>query len=170
MAEDFKRRDLLRVSAGGLLLAKTGIAEGPTFFGKDEYVAVEELMETLIPSDDHSPGAKAAGCAAYWDKRLTETQDAAEKQRWHNGMKALEAMSQKMFGKSIAQSSPQERGQLMEVISKNEFHPKTPEEQFFNDLKAGTAFAYYTTDIGIHKEMDYKGNVYLKEFVGIELK
>ena len=58
----------------------------------------------------------------------------------------------------------------MEVISKHEFHPKTPEEQFFNDLKAGTAFAYYTTDIGIHKEMEYKGNVYLKEFVGIELK
>jgi Gluconate 2-dehydrogenase subunit 3 len=168
MSEDFKRRDLFRISAGGLLLAKTGTADAPTFFAKEEYAAVEELMETLIPSDDHSPGAKAAGCAAYWDKRLTETQDAGEKQRWHDGVKSLEALSQKMFGKSIAQAAPQERGQLMEAICKNELHPKTPEEKFFNNLKAGTAFAYYTSDIGIHKEMGYKGNVYLKEFVGVE--
>lgn len=168
MAEDFKRRDLFRISAGGLLLAKSGLADSPTFFSKDEYAALDELMETLIPADDHSPGAKAAGCAAYWDKRLTETQEADEKQRWHDGLKSLEAMCQEKFGKSIAQVAPEQRGQLLEAISKNELHPNTPEEKFFNSLKAGTAFAYYSSDIGIHKEMEYKGNVYLKEFVGVE--
>ncbi len=51
MSDDFKRRDLLRITAGGLLLAKTGIAGTPSFFTKDEYTAVDELMETLIPAD-----------------------------------------------------------------------------------------------------------------------
>jgi len=33
-------------------------------------------------------------------------------------------------------------------------------------LKQTTAFAYYSSSIGIHKEMEYKGNVFLNQFVG----
>ena len=170
MSDDFKRRDLLRITAGGLLLAKTGIAGTPSFFTKDEYTAVDELMETLIPADGHSPGAKAAGCAAYWDKRLTESLDDTEKQRWRDGMKSLEAMCQKTFGTEIVQITPEQRVELLQEISKNEKKPKTPEEKFFNTLKNATAFGYYTSDIGIHMEMEYKGNVYLQDFVGTDLK
>jgi hypothetical protein len=39
---------------------------------------------------------------------------------------------------------------------------------FFKELKTRTARAYYTSKIGIHSEMEYKGNVSLKEFVGYD--
>ena len=49
-------------------------------------------------------------------------------------------------------------------------HPKTPEEVFFGELKAATVQAYYTSKIGIHQDMEYKGNTVLQEFVGYEVK
>jgi hypothetical protein len=44
----------------------------------------------------------------------------------------------------------------------------TPEQKFWGQLKQSTAFAYYSSKIGIHQDMNYKGNVYLKEFVGYD--
>ena len=38
------------------------------------------------------------------------------------------------------------------------------------ELKFSTADAYYSSKIGIHQEMEYKGNVLLPEFVGYEVK
>ena len=56
----------------------------------------------------------------------------------------------------------------MERISKNEMHPEKPEEIFFREIKFRTARIYYTSRIGIHEDLNYKGNVMLKEFVGID--
>jgi hypothetical protein len=55
-------------------------------------------------------------------------------------------------------------------MAENETHPKTPEQVFFGELKEATAHAYYTSKIGIHQEMEYKGNTMLPEFVGYEIK
>jgi gluconate 2-dehydrogenase subunit 3-like protein len=169
MSDDFKRRDLFRLTAGGLLIAALGRAESPLFFTKDEYAAVDELMETLIPTDSHSPGAKAAGCAEYVDRQLAESVDHENKQKWHEGLKALETRSRSMFDKSIAQTTPEQRVELLQVVSKSEQNPTTNDEKFFNSLKHATAFAYYSSSVGIHKDMEYKGNVYLPQFVGIEV-
>jgi hypothetical protein len=40
---------------------------------------------------------------------------------------------------------------------------------FFKDLKSRVVFAYYTSDIGIHRDIDYKGNTFLPEFVGYDV-
>jgi len=169
-ADDFKRRDLFRVTAGGLLVAGLGHAETPVFFTKEEFAVVDELMETIIPIDAHSPGAKAAGCAAYTDRQLAESGDEEEKKLWRDGMKALQDRAHTKFDKSIAEITPAQRVLILEEIAKNETDPKTAGETFFNRLKHATAFAYYSSSIGIHKEMEYKGNVYLQEFAGTEVK
>jgi hypothetical protein len=43
---------------------------------------------------------------------------------------------------------------------------KTPVEKFFITAKQATIHGYYTSEIGIHKELRYKGNQILAEFVG----
>ena len=68
------------------------------------------------------------------------------------------------------QATPDQRMAVLQRISKNEQKPELPEEQFFDRLKRDTAYAYYTSKIGIHQEMEYKGNVYLQEFAGYEVK
>ena len=43
---------------------------------------------------------------------------------------------------------------------------KTPVEKFFITAKQATIHGYYSSEIGIHKELRYKGNQILAEFVG----
>ena len=47
-------------------------------------------------------------------------------------------------------------------------HPRgrAPLEVFFANTKQATIHGYYTSEIGIHKELRYKGNQILAEFVG----
>jgi len=83
---ELTRRQMIIASAGALaassVLADDGVAAmvqaaagGPKFFTKDEFTMVDELTELIIPTDEHSPGAKAARCAAYIDARLAEAFD-----------------------------------------------------------------------------------------------
>jgi Gluconate 2-dehydrogenase subunit 3 len=45
---------------------------------------------------------------------------------------------------------------------------KTAVEKFFITAKEATIHGYYTSEIGIHKELRYKGNQLLAEFVGCQ--
>ena len=71
-----------------------------------------------------------------------------------------------MFDKAFLQISKDQQIELLKKISQNEKAPKTEPEKFFTQLKQSTAFAYYSTSIGIHQEIEYKGNIILEEFVG----
>jgi hypothetical protein len=45
---------------------------------------------------------------------------------------------------------------------------RTPLEAFFVTAKQATIHGYYTSEVGIHKELRYKGNKVLLEFVGCQ--
>ena len=57
---------------------------------------------------------------------------------------------------------------LLTEISRNELSPQTPLEKFFVTTKNATIHGYYTSEIGIHKELRYQGNQPLPEFVGCQ--
>jgi hypothetical protein len=46
--------------------------------------------------------------------------------------------------------------------------PDAVSESFFVELKAWTTRGYYTSKIGLHDELEYKGNTLLTEFVGAD--
>ena len=48
-------------------------------------------------------------------------------------------------------------------------NPNTSIGGFYRNLKGATVRAYYTSDIGIHKDQHYKGNVYQTgEYAGFD--
>jgi hypothetical protein len=53
-------------------------------------------------------------------------------------------------------------------LARNEANPDLPEERFFAELKSRVAHAYYTSEIGLKQELEYKGNTYQNEFAGYE--
>ena len=55
---------------------------------------------------------------------------------------------------------------MLTEASRNEAQPQTPLEKFFKVTKDATIRGYYTSEIGLHKELQYKGNQFLPEFVG----
>lgn len=140
-------------------------APAPKFFTEEETRTVVEMSERIIPADDHSPGAKAAAVSEYIDLVVSESPDPT-KQTWREGLAAINKMSRDKFGKPFADSTEAQQIEMLNQISKNERSPQTVEERFFRTLKYATIDGYYTSEIGIHKELHYKGNAYLKEFTG----
>jgi hypothetical protein len=181
---DLGRRDLIKLGAAATVAVTLGIGESvaaqspaaavpstaaATFFTRDELAMVDELSEMIIPTDEHSPGARAAKVAAYIDFRLADAWDAQERTDWREGLQRIDALSQESGGKSFMQLSPEQRLAVLTRIAKNEKEPRQPEELFFAKLKSRVVDAYYTSEIGIKQEMEYKGNSYLPEFVGVDV-
>jgi hypothetical protein len=172
MSYEINRRDLIRIGAGAALAAPAAFAvtDAPKFFTPDEFALLDELTELIIPSDEHSPGARAAQVAAYIDARVAEAFEAKKRDDWRDGLKLVDGLSREMHGHAFMDAGPEQRIAVLTRMAKNEMNPKTPVEVFFRELKHATAHAYYTSKIGIHQEMEYKGNVMLEEFVGYEVK
>ncbi len=135
------------------------------FFTEEENKTVIEMSERIIPADEHSPGAKAAAVNEYIDLVVSESPEAT-KQVWREGLAAINKMSRDKFAKPFADASADQQIDLLKQISKNERSPQTVEERFFRTIKYATVDGYYTSEIGIQKELHYKGNSYLKEFIG----
>jgi hypothetical protein len=131
------------------------------FFTAAEFAAVGEISELIIPADERSGGAKAAEVPAFIDLMVSESPQET-KDLWRKG---LAAMNTKASGSFVKASKDQQIAMLTE-ISKNEMKPATLEERFFKAIKNLTIDGYYTSKIGIHDELKYKGNTYLREFKG----
>ncbi len=142
----------------------------PRFFTPEEFALVDELTEIILPNDEHSPGARAAQVAAYIDARLADAFTDEPRQQWRTGLQLIDALATEMHGKSFLQASEAQRVAVVARIAQAEHQPNKPEEKFFLILKQQTIQGYYTSKIGIHQELEYKGNVYLKEYVGEEVK
>jgi len=173
------RRRMIELTAGAVVATPlVGAVAGATaemapasgFFTAAEKAMVEELTELVIPADDHSPGARAAGAAAYIDARLAESGDAESKKMWKDGLQQIDKLCMKMHSHAFMEATQEQRVAALTAMAQNELKPKTAGERFFRELKRRTVYAYYTSEIGIHKEMEYKGNVLLKEFAGYEEK
>lgn len=135
------------------------------FLTPAQYATLDALTEALIPADDHSPGARAARVADYIDLLLSESSDDI-RQGWTAGLSALDAEGKRRFGSPFGTLSEIQARELLTDISRNELSPQTPLEHFFVMTKDATIRGYYSSEIGIHQELTYKGNRMLGEFVG----
>lgn len=139
------------------------------FLTAGELALVDELTELIIPTDDHSPGAKAAGVAAYIDYRLSISVEPDWQAKWRTGLKAVNGLSRDLNGKAFMDATAEQRVAVLTKMAAGEENPKTPEEHFFNELKRWTVTGYYTSSIGIHQDQEYKGNVIQPgEFAGYD--
>ncbi len=176
------RREMMKLAAGAIIapaLPQTGPknrrppagaqTSAHRFFTPDEFAMVDELSELIIPTDEHSPGARAAKVAEYIDRRLAESFGDEPKLQWREGLKQVDQISVEMNGRPFMQSSQDQRVAVLTRMARDESNPERPEEKFFVELKSRVARAYYTSKIGIHDELEYKGNTYLREFAGIDV-
>jgi hypothetical protein len=138
------------------------------FFTPTQHALVDELSETIIPADGHSGGAKAAKVADYIDQFLRESFDDNQKALWREGLRLIDVMSRHYNGKSFVDATPEDRIAVLTVLSDHDQMTDLPEVRFFIELKRLTVRAYYTSKIGIHDELEYKGNRINQEFVGCD--
>ena len=122
------------------------------FFTEEESRLLDQLMEMIIPADDHSPGAHQARTNLFADLMVATSSDAVKKQ-WQVGIRL---MREEADGSSLTEA--------LHRAAANEENPATDLERFFVLLKRMTVNGYYTSATGIHQEMEYAGNAYLGAF------
>ena len=132
-----------------------------------QFAALEVLVDAIIPTDDRSPGAKQARVADYIDLLLSEV-DREVVLEWFGGLAALDAEASSRFRVPFTRLSARQIDAILRDISRNERAPQTPLDAFFVMAKQATIRGYYTSKIGIHEELRYKGNQFLREFVGCQ--
>ena len=177
---ELSRREMIAATAAALVtpLLSGGAATTPVavglpgkFLTAAEFATLDELAELIIPADDHSPGARAAGVAGYIDGRLAESLEPDWQAQWRSGLQAVDGLSRELNGKPFLESTPEQRVTVLTRMAGGEQDPKTAPERFFKELKWRTVRAYYTSKIGVHLDQEYKGNVYQRgEFAGYDAK
>ena len=124
------------------------------FFDKQEIELLDRLMELIIPADEHSPGARAAKVSLFADL-MVATSDDHTKELWKKGLQLMrDEAAHSSLDAALAKSAA------------NEGNPRNELERFYGRLKAITVNGYYTSAIGIHRDLRYQGNTYLPSFPG----
>jgi len=180
--ESLSRREMIAATAAALAAPLVNVAAEKArsvaggalpdrFLTPEQFALLDELTELIIPADDHSPGARAAGVAGYIDGRLAESLEPDWQALWRSGLAAVDGLSRELNGKPFLEASPDQRVTVLTRMAANESDPKTSVERFFTELKRWTVRSYYTSKMGIHVDQEYKGNVYQQgEFAGFDVK
>ena len=177
------RRELMALGAAAALTARCGGGSAPaapaasamstaqTYLSHAELAMVDELSELIIPTDAHSPGARAAGVAAYIDRSLAEAFEDTVRTTWREGLRRIDELSQRAHGKPFMAASADQRVAVLTEIAQNESKPEKPpdkQDEFFVELKSRVAWAYYTSEIGLKQELEYQGNTFQATFAGYD--
>jgi hypothetical protein len=126
---------------------------------------VDRVAELIIPADERSPGAHAAHVSYYIDLVAAHSSEAA-KADWKSRLAAFEEMARAGHGKPFVELDAKDQAALLDKVSANEKSPGSPAEHFFVDVKKATLFGYYTSEIGLLRELGYQGNQALASFPG----
>src|SRR5258708_1379834 len=165
---DIDRRTTLALLGAGVLRANLAAAQHQAhalkadakayklqFFTAEENDLLDRVAEMILPADDHSPGAHEAKVSLYLDLVVANS-PVSTKQQWKERLGA--------FSHEFVKLAGPEQAALLDRLAAAEKNPGSPAEHFFADLKSATVFGYYTSRIGLLKELEYKGNAVLSGF------
>lgn len=181
---DFSRRDLLRrvsaslaaaAAAGRVLPAQEvqhvhqAVADEhgaagqyqPKALTAHEYATLQRLAEWIVP------GATEAHAADFLDFLCAATDDM--KRIYTGGLAWLDDRMQTRFdGRDFLEASPDQQKQMLDLIAFREGRAKDPSLapgiEFFSWARAMVVDAYYTSPIGMFKELNYMGNRAMEHF------
>jgi hypothetical protein len=136
-------------------------AEKLHFFTSEEKELIATVADLIIPTDEVSPGARAVG-VPEWIDFVVANSPVSVQQQWREGLAALEQVSLEAAGQRFLQLLPERRRNLLEQLAQREFSPATAGERFFALAKEAAVNGYYTSEIGLRKDLQYQGGSYVE--------
>ena len=136
---------------------KTGTAFKPKFFTAHEYETVRILSDLIIPADDRSGGATAAGVPEFMDFIMIDM--PARQVAMRGGLAWLDVECQRRYDKIFLDCTDAQRTAVLDDIAwpakaKPEFAHGVA---FFTNFRDLTASGFWTTRMGID-DLQYMGN------------
>jgi gluconate 2-dehydrogenase gamma chain len=140
----------------------------PKFFSADEFETLSRIAELIIPATD-TPGAIGAGVPKYIDGVVSANPE--HKKRFREGLAWLDQESTRRFRKTFAKLTEPQQVKLLTPLSEavDSGGKLDAGERFFQVVKNMTADGYYTSQIGLVRELGYSGNTALDKFPSCEI-
>jgi gluconate 2-dehydrogenase gamma chain len=163
--DELDRREVVKVLAAVPLvpLAALGTAAyAPKFFSSGELELVATLGELILPQTE-TPGARAARAHEHIDLVLSE--EIPEVRRaFRDGLAWIERQSRESHDRAFAALTPEQQNAMLARMSSS---PEgDAERRFFRELRKRVVFAYYTSEIGLRQELEYKGKQMVAHWPG----
>jgi hypothetical protein len=178
---EFSRRDLLAKVAAGMSVIAAADAQHvhesvaqqktaqkgpykPKALTAREYATLQRLSDLIIPADDKSPGALAAGAADFIDFLCNASDEMRD--IYTGGLMWIdEAMKDRAGGKTFTEATQQQQTALLDQVAwrKNASPELNPGIEFFAFCRRMVADAYYSSPIG-YKELGFIGNGAMAQF------
>jgi hypothetical protein len=165
------RRTLLALLGAGVLPARLTQAQHQMnaarvapegykiqFFTPIEYRVLDRLTEMILPASERSPSASGARVPDFIDLIVANSAPEAQNQ-WRSGIEAF-------GGAAFLKMTANEQVAALDRAASDENAPVSPAGDFFIELKAMTLRGYYTSEIGLRRELGYLGPEVLSSFPG----
>jgi hypothetical protein len=132
----------------------------PRLFTPAQAGLVATLAELIIPRTE-TPGARDARAHEQIDLVLSEETPEVRKQ-FLDGLDWIDRRSRKLHGHEFTKLTSEQQTAILTSISRKEGE----QHRFFLDIRRRTVSAYYTSEIGIHQELNYQGHQVLDHWEG----
>jgi hypothetical protein len=127
------------------------------------------LADIILPADEHSPSATAAGVIDFIDEWISAPYPSHQRDRGVvlGGLEWLDIEAARRFSKGFSDlGSAQQRGICDDICDASRALPaREPAVHFFALFRDLTAGGFYSSPIG-RKDLNYIGNVPLASFEG----
>lgn len=133
-----------------------GLTARTNFFTSAEFEALRTLCDLILPADDVSPAASAAGAPEYIEALCSRNSRLA--QIFRGGLAWLNHQSYARGGQSFATASDEQRIQILDRIAgrRRASLEDSAGAEFFDWARKLTIDAFYTSPAG-YKDVDYRG-------------
>lgn len=129
---------------------------------------VVTLTELIIPETD-TPGAKAARVNRFIDTVLQKA-IPADRDAFLRGLAWMDQRSRALAGKDFVGASAADQTALLTRLAREE--DSAAEDrigvEFFQAIKSMTIDGYYTSEIGLRRELGDSGQLFLPQFAGCD--
>ena len=140
----------------------------PKAFTSAEFETLSQVAERIIPATD-TAGAIGAGVPQYIDEVVSLNPE--HKRRFQAGLKWIDKESGRRFRKKFVKLTEAQQVELLTPLSNavDAGRETGAGERFFGLVKRLTADGYYTSQVGLVRELEYKGNTALEKFPSCEI-
>jgi len=128
---------------------------------------IKALADMIIPRTD-TPNASDSGVSDFIDLILTEWYEASERTHFLEGLAAVDSRTKTLFGKNFIDCSPDQKSQIMVDLGAKMLadaprvgrhwasDAPSPPTNFYSGFRRLTLTAYYTSEAGATKELNFE--------------
>ena len=119
-----------------------------SLFDPQQRATVDQLSETIIPATN-TPGARAAGVAAFIERMVADWYQEDERAAFLSGLADVDARSMRASGRLFLDASAAEQVAVVQELETRAQVQTDGAATFWSRFKALTLYGYYNSEPGI---------------------